>query len=196
MNNKLKTNLIAIGLVTGLSIFSIQNTLSRPMLGIKGGEVDSASMLTRMDYNDDGVVTEEDLLNRMLESAEKRFNRMDSDDNSLVSLSEFSNKRGRPGPFDHEAVKQCIAETVGDSFPIPPSREEAFAEADSDADESINSSEYATFISNRAAQRFSFMDTDSDGILSEEEMTGAIETRKEMRQIHRNCAAEQSLLME
>jgi len=196
MNKKLKTNLIAIGLVTGLSIFSVQNTLSRPMFGMKTGANSTSHVLERMDYNDDGIISEEDLLNRMLESAEKRFNRKDSNDDGLLSLEEFSAKTGRFADIDHDALKQCISESVDDSYPVRLSPEEAFSDADSDDNASIDSNEYEIFISNRATERFNRMDSDADGILSDSEITDALETRSEMRQVRRNCVSEQTLLLD
>jgi len=204
MNKNLKYNLIAIGLVTGLSIISIQNTLSRPMFGMQPGQVNASKILTRMDYNNDGIISEEDLLNRMLEKAERRFNRQDTNADGMLSLDEFSIKPGRFEAIDHDAVRTCVVEALAEnpiegidtSFPIRPSPEEAFSLADSNADDSIDGDEYTLFITNRAAERFSYMDADSNTVLSEEEMTTALEIRSVLRQIRHDCISEQDLLEE
>jgi len=160
---------------------------------------DAASILERMDYDGDGVVTVDDFVNHSLERAAKHYERLDSDTDGVVTEDEFiaaKPSRQESDSIDHDALKQCIEDTTGITLNERPTAEEAFAAADADGDGSLTEDEFLDNKAIHAAERFSELDSSADGVISEEEVEADMTERQTIREAHQNCISEQLLLDE
>lgn len=198
MKASIKNNLVALALVSAIAISAAQNSLSRPLMEARQHHSASKTQINtmdKMDFNQDGVITEEDILQRMLNRTEKRFQRMDQDDDDFLTYTEFTQRPRHFAEIDHDALKSCIESALTtQSHIIPPTPDETFVLADSDSDEQISRNEFNAFVTEMAALRFSSLDSDGDGQLSDQERTEAKAFRTQMRQIKYTCISEQNSL--
>lgn len=219
----IKKNVLAITISASLLGIYSQSSIARPLFdqGQQGqqqqgqqqqrqqgdrqqgqqGTPDAASILTRMDYDEDGSVTVDDFINRSLERAENHYDRMDSDEDGVVSEEEFTSRKPRKGQneedsVDRDAIKQCIEEATGISLNERPTAAEAFVEIDVDADSFVSWQEFLNHKESHAEDRFAELDSDANEVISEEEVEADLSERESIRTAHQTCVSEQLLLDE
>jgi len=204
MKTTLNKNIIAIAIGFSLVTAFSQSAIAQPPPGggDRGGErgersePDAASILSRMDADGDGVVTLTDFLSRETERSERHFDRLDSDADGYVSEEEFTTSRGRRNndDIDHDALKLCIEETTGITLNERPSREDAFAAADTDNDGYLSPEEFNSDRTAHVTEKFAELDSDSDGVISEDEVSAKIAERQVIDSARKDCVDEQLLL--
>ena len=152
--------------------------------GGRGGGTDQpqgarVTLLERLDNNGDGVLTLDEFIVRNAEKTERRFNYSDIDNDEVLSLEEFSTARARrrhlknPDGLDMDALIQCMEEALGYELPGHPDSDTAFATADTNADGSVDLSEFQVAGELRAEERFGEIDSDGDDQLTSGGMPGA-----------------------
>jgi len=210
MNTTFKKNMFAM--VIGFSLITAfsQSAIARPGGGGPGGggtggpeqnnqaEPDAASILNRMDYDGSGEVTVEDFINRGLERAEQHFDRLDSDDDGVISEAENTAMPDHENnsDIDHDALKLCIEETTGIALNDRPSREETFALTDVDGDGFVSFDEFTNERAAHISERFAELDSSGDGAISEDEVSATITERQLIDSARQSCINEQLLLDE
>lgn len=209
MKNSTKKKIISLAIIASVSLLTAQYSMARPgghgnnPQGDQGGEqagtrgeISISDIMSRMDYDGDGIISSDDLVNQSIERSEKHFERMDSDQDGLVSYEEMTSRerrRTQNDSIDEDALKQCIEETTGVSLHTRLTAEEAFLAADSNADDYLSLDEFQDDRAAHAQSRFDEIDSNSDGTLSEEEISLHIEERQAVREAHKSCVDEQIL---
>lgn len=135
MKNHIVSPLVLVGMVA-LS-FSVA-------AGSEHHGEDKGRFMSFFDTNGDDVVTLDEFNN----AARSRFEKMDADNNGVISIEEFQ-------IFISEKREQR--------------REQYFEMMDSDKNGQISQDEYVSFKQKRAERRFQGMDSNGDGLLSKEE---------------------------
>ena len=160
-----------------------------------GGTVEEKveRIMNHLDADDSGTITLDEWLSKTSEKVENKFNRIDTDDDGLISLEEFLAVGGRGGndDIDRDAVRQCVADALGEEVEERPDRETRFDEIDTNDDGFIDLDEMIAAKTEGATERFNNIDADGDGAITEEELTAALEARQEVREIRRNCVEAQ-----
>lgn len=157
-----------------------------------------ARLITRLDANDDSMVSLEEFTANATENYVRQFERMDRDDSGSLSADEMQGRRGhkhdgdqdRP-VIDTDALNACIVANGGIVRPIPPSAEERFATADSNSDGLVSQEEFFMQLEQRAYEQFGELDSDGNGLLTVEELQSEREDRSTQARITRSCVAEQ-----
>lgn len=185
-------------ITTAVSLCLIGTTLVSMDSFARGGAEQSSRMtlLERLDNNGDGVLTLDEFSVINADKAERGFNRKDADDDGQLSLEEFSTSghRGRhqeTDSLDLNALTTCMEDILGYDLPTRPDSETAFAEADTDADDSVDLDEFVSAGELRAEERFAVLDADEDGQVTAEEVEAAQADKQERRDARRTCVAEQ-----
>jgi len=209
MNTILKKNILALAIGFSLVTVFCQSAIAQPPPGGgEGGaenrgqqqnnqaEPDAASILNRMDSDGDGVVTLEDFVSRGIERTEKHFDRLSSDADGYVSEEEYTTNHGLESntDIDHDILKQCIEETTELTLNVRPSREDAFISADTDNDGYLSSDEFVIEHTAHVTEKFSELDSNGDGVISEDEVSTNIAERQLIDAAKKNCIDEQLLL--
>ena len=217
----MEKNLIALAIVTSASLITTQNIMARPSssdgyqndsqqgnaihnyLNRRGGDhgknidVSPADILSRMDENDDGIVTIDDFIEKSMLRSDKQFNRLDSDGDTYLSSDEMENRGRRHGnedsELDEDALRQCVSETTGINLDDKPTAEEVFEQTDTDDDGYLSLEEFQNTKVVKSQERFSEIDTDEDGTISEDEITVHMEQRQLIKEARQSCQQEQVL---
>ncbi len=218
MRNSINKKLITIAIISGLSLLTAQTTIARHSFGPDGptqnqendqtdqspresgqGQDKSASfMMTRMDFDEDGIVTVNDLYSQNQERSSRHFERMDQDDDGYISIDEFSSRghkesKQQQNDIDQDALELCIEQTTGITLGNHLDPEDKFLQIDTDGDGYLSEEELLYDGEIHAQERFAEIDTDDNGILSEDEVTTHIEQRQLVREAHKSCQDEQVL---
>lgn len=187
-------------LATAVSLSLIGSTLvsieAYARGGKGGGPGQRLTLLERLDSNSDGVLTIEEFSVSNAEKSERIFNRKDSEGDGTLSLQEFSATGGRRGPgnqddLDESALVLCMEEILGYTLPERPDSVTAFEAADSNDNYTVELEEFVAAGELRAEKRFSELDGDSDGEVTNEEMAAFQAQQQERREAHRTCVDEQ-----
>lgn len=155
------------------------------------------SLLERLDSNADGVLSQGEFSVRTAVSAQRRFNKRDTNTDELLSFGEFAaaarHHRRRPNldTLDTHALEQCVVQALGYGLPKRPDPETAFADADANSDGAIDLEESLAAADLRADDRFAEIDGDSSEQLTSDEIDSYQELRSEQREAHRSCVREQ-----
>lgn len=155
-----------------------------------------ARLINRLDTNDDEMVSLEEFTANATENYARQFERMDRDDSGSLSADEMQGRRGhghdgdRP-TIDTDALNACIVANGGIVRPIPPSAEERFAATDSNSDGLVSQEEFFMQLEQHAYEQFGTLDSDGNGQISVEELQSEREDRSTQARITRSCVAEQ-----
>ena len=171
-NPVLLTTLIAI---TATLSISQANAVER------GGFRGENAGFNRIDVNQDGELSLDELTAPALSKVEKKLIQKDTDEDALISFEEFQQTRN--GALTDlsdiaEDIIQCVADvkadTNNDDIVVPSadkfmSPTDKFAEIDSSEDDFISLEELQARVITKAAASFLIMDLDADGFVSEDE---------------------------
>jgi Ca2+-binding EF-hand superfamily protein len=164
----------------------------------------------------DGQVSEAEFVDARLQNVDAGFERLDTDDNGLVSLDEFTNRgrgdrrgrglrdrndadradrRARPdaAEIDRTALTVCVRETVADFAPrAAVSLEDAFNVIDSSGDGQLSLAEFSAAQEARTLEQFDRIDGDGNGFVTAAEITARGEAQWNLRQqVVQACVREQ-----
>jgi len=151
-----------------------------------------ARIFNAMDTDGSDTITLDEWLVKTTAKAERQFDRIDSDDDNLISLEEFQ----AIGPdhdneVDRDAVRACVAEATGEDVPERPDRDTAFDEFDTNDDGFIDLDEFLAVKTEGATHRFNTIDADGDGAITMQELAEALMQHREHRRTVRDCVEDQ-----
>jgi len=166
--------------------------------GGKGGKQPSAErILAHLDSNEDSVISLAEFMAPKLTRAESKFAYIDTDEDGFISLQDIEDAREeKPKNENREAIRQCVADSLGIDFPERLSIEEHFTQADANADSFLDWTEFSLGKINRNTIKFNKIDSDANGEINLEELSVAVEKRKSLYQIRRDCRDEVKLMNE
>jgi Ca2+-binding EF-hand superfamily protein len=157
---------------------------------------------TRMDVDQDGLLSLEEMTAPMMAKSTKKFSRKDADEDGFLTLEEFQQRRNGTAvdlaEIANELV-QCVNDAkteLGDENIMVPSIdqflsvEDKFANIDTNSDGVISLEELQAKITDKVAMAFITMDEDADNFVSEEEFNAANIVRSATKQAIRQCIEE------
>lgn len=191
---------VLAGVIAATSVLSIHSSLAfEPK---KGKKQRAENTFTHLDINLDGVLSLNEMMEPISEKATKILTRRDANQDSLLTLEEMQ-KRRRQEATDltliTEELVQCVSEikaaTGNAAINVPniedfKTTEEKFAVVDTSADEFIDITELQDAMLLKATNRFSAMDKDENGEVTNDEFSAHIESRQETRKAIRECKNE------
>lgn len=146
------------------------------------------------DLDSSDTITLDEWLVKTTKKAEKHFDRIDADDDSLISLEEFlavGHGDGLDFEVDLDALRACYADATGEDLPERPDRETAFGQIDTNDDGFLDPDEYLAAKTENATDRFNAIDTDGDGAISKQELAAALKHLRELKRVRRDCIEDQ-----
>ena len=164
-------------------------------------ETRATKQFERLDVNEDGFLTLDELTTPALTKAENKFERRDADDDGFLTFEEATS--GRRDPVDlsdiAEEIAQCVAdlkeETGNEDIIVPDpdnyqSPQEKFDAADTSGDGVLDLAEVQAKAEEKATTKFENMDTNLDSQVSLEEFIAYKESRKATRRAVKACIEE------
>jgi Ca2+-binding EF-hand superfamily protein len=168
------------------------------------------NFIERHDANADGQVSETEFLEERLQNVDERFERLDRDDNGLISLDEHTSRgrrgdgagrglrervnAGRPArpEIDRTALTACVQKTVPDFAPRSDvSLEEMFNAIDTSGDDQLSLAEFGAAQEARRLERFDRIDADASGFVTAAEVAALGEAQSNLRRATQACVKEQ-----
>lgn len=198
-----KINRIALsGLIFTAASLTLTSGAMAKERGQRGDSVDrTTKQFERIDTNDDGVITLDELTAPAVAKAEKRFDRKDADEDGFLTFEEMT--AGREEPLDLtdyiEEIAQCVAdvkEETGneDIVEIDPdnylSPQQKFDAADTSGDDLLDLAEVQAKATSSASDKFTNMDADENLEVTLEEFTAAKTSRQATRRVVKSCIDE------
>lgn len=190
--------------VTSIAIAAIlvANSAQARERGARGERVDRVTkQFERLDTNDDGVLSLDELTVPALAKAEKKLARKDADEDGFLTYEEVI--AGRQEPVDltefAEEIAQCVAdlkaetgnENIADLDPADyVSPQQKFDNADTNGDALLDLAELQAVATEKAATKFANLDTDENGEISLEEFTAGRTSRSATRRAIKACKDE------
>ncbi|MEM6574566.1 MAG: hypothetical protein AAF736_09865 [Pseudomonadota bacterium] len=145
---------------------------------------------TPLDADGDRMVSQDEFLAARLARAERRFNRLDRDDDGQITETDLAD-RPEPPDVDRDALRACIEDTLGVELPEPPEPGSRFDAIDVNGDGVITLEEALTSAEDRAVERFMNLDENADGQLERSEVRRPLRRAARLRQARRQCLREQ-----
>jgi len=129
-----------------------------------------ATAFSTYDTNQDGVISSDEA--QAAPSLAANFSRIDTDDSDGISADEYAAATSHIAPLSFSEVDLnndgVISEREAAAMPV--SLQDAYSTVDADGDANISPSEYAAARTNLfQAEDFAELDTDGDGVISEDE---------------------------
>lgn len=175
---------------------------SEQMKGGLDNEARGEQMFARLDVDESGELSLNELLDGSATRAEKKFNRKDSDENGVLSLEEFS-QNFRGNSLDLSAIADdivlCVADlkadTDNDDIIVPSaddftSMEDKFNAMDTSGDGELDLAEYQSAKAALVSDSFTLMDTDDSLSISLDEFTAFKATKYASREAICQCIKE------
>ncbi|MFK7957640.1 MAG: EF-hand domain-containing protein [Lysobacterales bacterium] len=143
-----------------------------------------------LDSNGDGQVSQDEFIAASAQRAERRFGRLDRNEDGIVTADDFADLPERPD-VDRQALRSCIEQTLDITLPEPPDAGSRFDAADLDGDGVITLDEALVSAENTAIERFDRLDTNADGVLERSEVRQSRRRAARLRNTRRQCLDEQ-----
>jgi len=190
-------------LLTALIATTAVLSMSQVSAFERGGHK-GAGGFSRIDVNQDGQLSLDEMTAPSLSKAEKKLTKKDSDEDGFISFEEFQQTRsGTATDLSDIAddIVQCVADikadTGNDDITIPSadkfmSPADKFASIDTSADSLISLEELQEKIITKVAASFLIMDQDADSFVSEDEFNTAKAKHKASKDAIRQCVDELS----
>ncbi len=156
----------------------------------------------KIDVNQDGQLSLDELTTPKMSKVERKFNQKDADDDGLISFEEFQQtRRGTITDLSDIAneIVQCVAdikaETGNDDIMVPTadkfiSPTEKFEATDTSGDGFISLEELQDKVVEKVAASFLLMDLDADGLVNEDEYNASKVIKKATKSTVRQCIEE------
>ena len=184
MNNK---QILATSLVLSLSF-----TVNLANAKHRGGNADT---------NGDGSIELNEAIAVATAKAERKFNRVDADEDNLISFDEFSQSKGgsRDLTLYAQEIVDCVSdlkEELGNATIVIPSvddfstPQERFDSKDSNSDTFIDLEEVTTAATDKATERFEATDSDADGFVTKAERKAFRNERAGTKRALKTCIIE------
>ncbi|MFT5759030.1 MAG: Ca2+-binding EF-hand superfamily protein [Alteromonadaceae bacterium] len=192
-----KINPVILASVLATTILS----MSQAAAFERGGQR-SEGGFTRMDIDQDGLLSLEEMTAPMMTKSTKKFTRKDTDGDGFLTLEEFQQRRNGTAVNLAEIANElvlCVSDAKtesGDENIIVPSVdqflsiEDKFANIDTDSDGVISLEELQAKIIDKIALAFITMDQDADNFVNEDEFNAANIVRSATKQAVRQCLEE------
>ena len=158
-----------------------------------GSPAGQLRMHRAFDENGDGMITIDEFLMRALTNIDNMFDRHDTDSDGLLTEAEYADMHRYPiaDDIDQEAFIACVNDGVGAGSMYLLNNQMLFADLDANGDGFIDTDEFETARIAFLTDRFSTMDLNADAVITPLELSGALGTMRERRNIHRQCIEEQ-----
>jgi Ca2+-binding EF-hand superfamily protein len=201
MTQKFNPALLATLFATTILSMAQVNAFER---GAHRGADKGAGSFNRIDINQDGQLSLDELTTPALSKVEKKLTNKDTDEDGVISFEEFQQTRnGTMTDLSDIAdeIVLCVtdikAENGNDDIVVPSadkfmSPADKFAAIDSSGDELISLDELQATVTEKVAASFLIMDQNADGFVSEDEFNAAKAKRRATKDAVRQCIAELS----
>ena len=195
-----KINPVVLASILATTILSMSQAAAFDR-GDRGGQRGTGGF-TRIDVDQDGLLSLEELTSPMMARSTRKFNRKDSDEDGFLTLEEFQQTRNDTSlnlADIADEIVQCVsdvkAESGDENIMVPTadqfmSVEDKFANMDADSDGLISLDELQAKVTDKIAMSFITMDLDADNFVSEEEFNAANLVRSATKQAIRQCIDE------
>lgn len=168
--------------------------------GSRGGKDRPTAQFERLDTNEDGVLSIDELTAPALERAEAMFLRKDQDEDGLLTFEEATSGREPRDLSDiADEIVQCVAdlqaETGNENIVVPEaskfaSPQEKFNAKDTDLSGDLDLTEVLQSSTENVTSIFDNMDTDNSEDVTLEEFTAHKVSAKATRRAIRSCVDE------
>ncbi|WDE04440.1 EF-hand domain-containing protein [Thalassomonas viridans] len=190
------------GLFAAVSVLSAAPASAFERGAYLQGSHNSYKLFNRLDVNDDGVLSVDEMTVHAATKAERVLKRKDKNEDGVVSFEEFQRKRsGVLADYSDiaEEVMACVADVkdetgneyilVSDSgYLLSP--QDRFARLDTSGDGFIDGDELVAARTARVTASFAKLDADEDGMLSRDEFLVIKKVRLATRRAVRQCIAD------
>lgn len=163
-----------------------------------------AGGFSKIDVNQDGQLSLDEMTTPSMSKAQRRFNQKDSDGDALISFEEF--QKTRKGTMTDlsdiaDDIVQCVTdiktETGNEDIVVPNadrfiSPADKFSATDTSGDSFISLEEIQNKVSQKISALFSVMDKDADNLVSEDEYSAAKTVKKATKSTIKQCVKELS----
>lgn len=144
-----------------------------------------AQIINRLDQDDDDLISLSEFTANISNSYEKHFSRLDRNDDDSLNAEEFApRRRGHDHGLDTEEMAACMDENALEPRPDSEAR---FSAADSDASGALSLEEFYMLLEQGAFDRFDSIDIDADGQLTRSELAQNIAENRSEQRIRRMC---------
>ena len=179
-------------------------TISTPADARKGGKFKNKTpdtLFARIDADESGLLTLDELLSNIDRRAQRKLNRADTDDSTEIELTEFLTKKRHQTDLSSYAsdIVQCVQDakdaSVDSNITVPSADlfaapEDKFNELDTDNNGGLSLTEITAAITNHKTDGFNSMDSDSSNDVTLEEFTAFVEGKKATRMAVKACIDE------
>jgi Ca2+-binding EF-hand superfamily protein len=162
--------------------------------------------IERLDTDADGQVSAAEFSEERLQRIDDMFEHRDTNGDGLISLEEHDAPRVGRGPMradrrermrearpeiDRDALTACVRETIADYEPrFDEPMDDVFADLDTNGDNMLSLTEVTAALEARALAAFGRIDGDSNGFITEAEVTTHFEAQRAVGLAVRDCARE------
>jgi len=188
--------LISLAIATVLAVGVGLDTAQAAKKGKMHGMQKSATdIMERLDTDSDAVISLSEFLAPKLDRAERKFSYIDTDEDGLISMEDISTAReGRDKSEQRYAMLQCMADNLGLELPDRSTPEEHFNQVDTNSDGLLDFGEFSAQKISRVTERFAKIDANEDGVIDADELALVINNHQNMREMRQDCREQIELM--